>query len=179
MRLQGLRSVSAALVLALLLSACGGSSASHRRASGGAAVASSAAKHHVASRVDARVLITSPRSGARVGEDLAVRVSVSGARTTGSRAFEYVLDGKHARLGPDRLGYQGLAPGIHRLAVYLVADPGARATVSFLVRAPLLAPPAPTTSAPSPTPAPAIRPTTQPFIPGPPPASVPTGGPPQ
>jgi hypothetical protein len=128
--------------------------------------------------------IISPRRGAHAAPNLTIRVAVTGASAGGSRALQYVLDGRLTRLGSARLTFHDLAPGQHHLLVALLARPATRATVSFTVPAPPQPSPAPASASSSPQPAaPAPAPTapsspmTQP--PAAPPAPPPSAGIPQ
>jgi hypothetical protein len=162
---------------------------SHAASSSPAAPAKAAAS---SAAVRPRLFILTPGRGASTGQSLTVRVGVSGARPGGPGAFRYLLDGRIARLGSDRLTYHELAPGAHRVVVMLADDGRVRAGSFFRVRAPtpvIASEPAPptTTATPAPetpatsTPAPS-RTTTQRSTPAPAPPpreAPPTGGIPQ
>jgi hypothetical protein len=144
--------------LALAISACGSSHAaspSHAqttRVAAASATTKSAAPDPPPPVAHLRII--SPRRGAHTAPNLTVRVAVTGASASGSRAFMYVLDGTLSRRGSARLTFHDLAPGRHHLLVALLARRSTRATVSFTVAAPPPPPsPGPASSAQPSTPA--------------------------
>jgi hypothetical protein len=147
-----LTSISSAL--AVCITACGSShSSSNQTTIRAAATHAATATAAPAPRAPApRLRIVSPRDGARAGQTLTVRVSLTGLAATGTEAFKYVLDGIETRLGTAQLTFHGLAPGQHHLLVALVARPSVNGSLSFSVPAPALAPssvPTPIVSAPA------------------------------
>jgi hypothetical protein len=162
-----------ALAPVLVTSGCGGGGASTKAAAPVTAHVSSAPQPAVAP--NPRLSILSPRMGAHTSPTLTVRVALDGAPSGGARRFRYVLDRRLARLGSARLTFHDLAPGHHRLEVFLVTDGASRAATAFTVRAPApVVVPAPvqtTSTSTSPTPAP---PTTTAVPPPPPTTSVPS-----
>ncbi|HEY1457343.1 MAG TPA: hypothetical protein VGF15_02390 [Solirubrobacteraceae bacterium] len=80
--------------------------------------------------------ILSPRAGAHTGSTLTVRVAISGTANTGARRLRYVLDRRLTRLGSARLTFHALAPGRHRLEVFLSGENRGHASTTFTVRAP-------------------------------------------
>jgi hypothetical protein len=162
-RLQGALALVPALVpvLALVLvgSGCGGSSNSSTKTAAPVAVQTPSTPRPVAA-APPRLSILSPRTGAHTSSTLTVRVALHGAPGGGAR-FSYVLDHRLTRLGSARLTFHDLAPGHHRLDVFLVKSGVSRAAVAFTVRAPApVAVPAPmqtvstaTESTPPPPPA--------------------------
>jgi hypothetical protein len=124
--------------------------------------------------------------GAHIASTLTVSVALDGAGGS-ARRFRYVLDHRLTRFGSAHLTFHDLAPGHHRLEVFLATNGASRATTAFTVHRPApVAIPAPaqttpmtTSSQPAPTPPP---PPTTSEAPPPPKAASPSqpgGGIPQ
>jgi hypothetical protein len=181
------------LALALLASGCGGGGASTTTPASAGAQASSSSRPSAALQPATvpvpRLSILSPRTGAHTASTLTVGVALEGAARGGARRFRYVLDHRLTRLGSAHLTFHDLAPGRHRLEVFLATNGASRATTAFTVRAPapiaIAAPvqttPMTTSSQPAPTPSPPSPPTTGEASPPPTAASPspPGGGIPQ
>jgi hypothetical protein len=176
------------IALGLVASGCGSSST---ETAAPAAVQTHSVPRPVAA-APPRLSILSPRAGAHTSSTLTVRVALQGAPGGGAR-FKYVLDRSLTRLGLARLTFHDLAPGHHRLQVFLVRSAASPAAVAFTVHPPAPVavptpapmqtaptmtestpppPPAATTTAPAPAPAPAPAKTT----PAPPSEGIPQGG---
>src|SRR5438270_12518780 len=108
----GTLGVSFALLLAA--SGCGGTSTNKLQA---AATAATSTQRAAPAAPTERLSILSPRPGAHTSDTLTVRVMLSGTATAGAQRFRYVLDRRLSRAGSDRLTFQNLAPGRHRLEV--------------------------------------------------------------
>jgi hypothetical protein len=137
--------------------------------------------------------IVSPKPGAHTGQDLTVRVKLTGASSPHAR-FHYVL-GSIKRSAGAKITFHGVAAGRHDLSVTLASNPHVHASQVLIVRAPTptstptpaptttqSSPPPTTTSSPTPAPAPTPAPTTTHS--SPPPTTTktsppPTGGIPQ
>jgi hypothetical protein len=120
--------------LALVASGCGGAGSSSTNTAAPAAAQAHSTPRPVAA-APLRLSILSPRTGARTSSTLTVRVALRGA-SSGGRQFRYVLDRRLTRLGSARLTFHDLAPGHHRLDVFLANGGASRAAVAFTVRAP-------------------------------------------
>jgi hypothetical protein len=106
-----------------------------------------------------RVHIMSPRAGSHTGQDLTVRIRVTGTASGRVHAFRYLLDGVLTRHGDGRLTFHGLAPGRQHLVVSVTGQPTVHAAAVFVVRAPPPPPAPPPMSNPAPpmsAPAPAM-----------------------
>ena len=120
--------------------------------------------------------IISPKPGAHTGQDLTVRVKLTGASSAHAR-FHYVL-GSVKRSAGAKITFHGVAAGRHDLSVTLAANPHVHASLVLIVRAPT---PVPTTSSPAPAPTTtqsAPPPTTTQSAPPPPPATTHSAPPP-
>src|SRR5579859_1192356 len=172
---RGLAAACTACGVAIAVGACGSGHPSQHTSGPSAAVASAPTTTAAPAPASpaGRLRIISPRRGAHTAETLTVHVQLTGASTTGSRPFMFVLDGRLTRLGPTRLTFHGLAPGRHRLVVALAVRPSIRASVNFTVPAP--APPATTSAPPPTTPAPAPATTSPPTQAPAPSSGIPQG----
>lgn len=156
---------SAPALLALAaLAGCGSSGQGSTSAATSAPATTTAAAPAVAA--PAQLSILTPRANARTGSTVAVHVTVTGAAAGATPRLRYELDRRPGQLGSTRLTLHNLTPGRHRLQVLLSGGRAARATTTFVVRAPtpvVRSAPAPTTPTVS-TPAPATTttPTTAP-----------------
>lgn len=183
------------LALTLLASGCGGggSTTTTTQPSAGSQASSSSrpgSSLQPATVPVPRLSILSPRAGAHTATTLTVGVALDGPAGGGARRFRYVLDHRLTRLGSAHLTFHDLAPGRHRLEVFLAANGASRAATAFTVRAPApVAIPAPaqatpmtTSSQSAPTPPSPSPPTTSEAPPPPPTAASPSqpgGGIPQ
>jgi hypothetical protein len=151
--------VATATALALAVAGCGSSSSSSHSsstASTAAAAPASSTSTTTAAKPSRplRLHILSPRAGARTGQNLTVRVALTGTASGHVHSFRYVLDGMLTRRGNARLTFHGLAPGRQHLVVSVPGDPGLHAAAIFVVRTPPVpAAPVPvaTTAAPTST----------------------------
>jgi len=138
------------LALALAANGCGGASGGSTKTAATVAVQTHSTSRPVAA-APPRLSILSPRTGAHTSSTLTVRVALHGVPGGGAR-FRYVLDRRLTRLGSARLTFHDLAPGYHRLDVFLAKGAASRAAVAFTVRAPApVAAPAPVQTAPTTT----------------------------
>jgi hypothetical protein len=171
------------LALTLLASGCGGGASTTTPASAGSQ-ASSPSRAGTALQPATvpvpRLSILSPRTGTHTASALTVGVALDGA-AGGRRRFRYVLDHRLTRLGSAHLTFHDLAPGRHRLEVFLATNGASHATTAFTVRAPAPAAiPAPTqttpmttSTQPAPTPSSPSPPTTSEAPPPPPTTTAP------
>ena len=135
----------------------------------------------------AHLQIVSPKPGAHTGQDLTVRVKLTGAPTAHAR-FHYVL-GSVKRSAGAKITFHGVAAGRHNLSVTLASNPHVRASLVLIVHPPKpppvstpattsQAPPPTTTSSPTPTPAPTPTPPPTTTKSSPPPTTTKTSPPP-
>jgi hypothetical protein len=166
-RARGLALVGAS-ILSLGLAACGaGQSSQPTTTTNVAAASTSTTTTTPASPPHLRIV--SPRHGAHTKQTLTVRLSLTGAKAGGQRAFTYILGGRLTRLGSARLTFHGLAAGHQHLVVALASHRTVKASVSFTVMAPP-PPPAPAPAASTPAtmaPAPMNPPSTMQTTPAP------------
>jgi hypothetical protein len=159
---RGIGPLCVGFTLALAVSGCGSGGGKSASAATHAMTRTSSSTRAPVRSLMPHLSILSPRQGARTGQTLTVRVTVSNAPAGGARRFRYVLDRRLRRSGSSRLTFQNLAPGRHHLLVFMTTG-GAHASTTFTVRAPapqvaVQAPPtevqrttsAPTTAAPPP-----------------------------
>jgi hypothetical protein len=142
------------LALTLLASGCGSGASTTTPASAGSQ-ASNSSRPSTALRPATvpvpRLSIISPRTDAHTATTLTVGVALDGA-AGGARRFRYVLDHRLTRLGSAHLTFHDLAPGRHRLEVFLATNGASRAATAFTVRAPApVTIPAPTQTTPAQT----------------------------
>ena len=138
----------AAVALAALVAGCGGSGSSSSSSTAAAQVAPAANTTTTKSKVQPahpiHLRIISPKPGAHTGQDLTVRVKLTGAPSAHAR-FHYVL-GSVKRGAGTKITFHGIAAGRHDLSVTLASNPHVHASLVLIVRAPA---PVPTTSSPA------------------------------
>ncbi len=127
------------LALALVIGGCGGGSSSSTTTATPAAAATRASTP--AAAVPAvHLSVLSPHTGAHTGSTVTVHVALSGAPGGTTPRFHYILDHRLSRSGSSTLTFHDLAPGRHRVQVLVVPGSAARASTTFIVRAPAPAP---------------------------------------